>query len=571
MSTSESWSSVLKRVRRARSEECLSVVEFEESLSQFGMQISKYNNDYLLVKCGHQDLSLSDTDKLLIEETRSALRFSLCCFSCHDDIQRNEMQSLSITQYQWHIPLSIMLSQEKGDSKCRIFAAKLFSNLVASNHVTAAKISSTIGLSPSVDEISNALQKKLSQNHEGQIGHWQKSSWVSMLISSARETDREALSGVTAALYNCLVALREENQISFGRSLASDSMLVSTLLRHFISVNVVKHSIEKKEQKKDFDKDNEDGDWDSATDWIFLLLVRLMGLGMLPVMYMSIAGKGALLSPKGDLVLPEQNVLLHCAAHEAQSFMDNAAKHDHDSKNPFGGDVGWECVKTSYEFLTDLFCQYSKGAIGVGCNDSELALSAALSSIDVISISLGVDHPDSTNLRKYLGSNTDLLRTSSNLLGSLVDELTKRAEGLKARDLQLSSEEQQWMVSLVRLMGNLCYQCRTNQDRLRMTIVPSAKASESTSTSTNSDVSRNALHVVLSCSTFATSCFTLREWVVVAIRNILHQNEENQNVVAALDAQDPVQSTALDHAGVRVTMEKSGKISLSTLDEDVES
>mmetsp|Transcript_18579 Transcript_18579/g.52861 ORF Transcript_18579/g.52861 Transcript_18579/m.52861 type:complete len:302 (+) Transcript_18579:2-907(+) len=301
-------------------------------------------------------------------------------------------------------------------------------------------------------------------------------------------------------------------------------------------------------------------------------------------MYKAISGDSESSPPSAKaLVLPEHNVLLHCAAQEAQSFIDNETKIPGEGKNPFGGEMGWKTLKTNYEFLANLFCLHYQGSNdadndGDGDDDdddetdSQLARSAALSSLDIISITLGLDNPECTKLREHLGSHTELLATSSKCLGSLVDELTERSEGLKARDLKLSSEEQQWIVTLVRVIGNMCYNSRSNQDRIRMTLVPPSKALSTTNTATtNSDVARNALHVLMSCTSFATSCFTLREWGVIAIRNILQDNEENQKVVAALDAQDPIQTAALDQAGVRVKMDKNGQVSLTTLDENKES
>jgi hypothetical protein len=57
---------------------------------------------------------------------------------------------------------------------------------------------------------------------------------------------------------------------------------------------------------------------------------------------------------------------------------------------------------------------------------------------------------------------------------------------------------------------------------------------------------------------------------VIAIRNVLEDNTINQEVVAALDAQNPVQSAVLDKAGVRVKMDEYGKVSLSPVKEDDE-
>lgn len=557
---SEPWVSVLKRARTFLSENGHEYFEdaFGEFLGGWDLQMREYTN---FLSRDRDRGALADEDKSLIVETRAALRFGVCCLSCDNEKQRRDFQRKMVETHQWHVPLSALLSLERGDYKCRVSAARLFSNLVTSNDVTASIVTAKLALSPSNDEVSNNILKTISSNDERQGACLQKPNWVSMLISSARGADREALAGVAAALHNCTVALVDEKQLAFAKRLASDSMLISTLLRQFVSVNAVKASVDTNEDSK------LESEWDAATDWIFLLLIRLMSYGMLPHMFRVVGGKGSATSFLAT-ILPEQNVLLHCAAQEAQSFLDAAAKNP-ETKNPFGGAVGWETTVSSYQFLADLFCKYYHGTDSSDEMDFQLSRSAALSSLDIISISLGVDTSDCAKLREHLASNTELLRSASTLLGSMVDDLTDRSAGLKARDLKLSPEEQQWMVSLVRLLGNICYHCRLNQDRLRMTLVPPSKASLSPTTTSN--LERNAIHVLLSCTAFATSCFTLREWGVVAIRNILHENEANQSVVAALEAQDAIQSAALDQAGVRVNLDKKGNVSLSTLDEDKES
>jgi ataxin-10 len=101
---------------------------------------------------------------------------------------------------------------------------------------------------------------------------------------------------------------------------------------------------------------------------------------------------------------------------------------------------------------------------------------------------------------------------------------------------------------------------------MRTTLVPPKKNDEGADDA-EGDI-RNVLHVLLSCTSFGTSCFTLREWGVIAIRNVLENNTQNQQVVALLEAQKPVQSAALDSAGVQVSLDQQGKVSLSTLEEN---
>jgi len=161
-----------------------------------------------------------------------------------------------------------------------------------------------------------------------------------------------------------------------------------------------------------------------------------------------------------------------------------------------------------------------------------------------------------------------LLQVTAKSLGIISDDLAEMSRGRRARDIRLSTQEQQLLTSLVRLIGNLCYECQYNQDLLRTTLVPSSEKCDVTTTAGND--TRNALHVLLTCTTYATSCFTLREWGVIAIRNALQDNSRNQATVAELVAQDPVQSADLEHAGIRVKLDSKGKVSLSKIDEEQE-
>merc|ERR1712038_132553 len=125
------------------------------------------------------------------------------------------------------------------------------------------------------------------------------------------------------------------------------------------------------------------------------------------------------------------------------------------------------------------------------------------------------------------------------------------------------------MGGLVRLIGNLCYQCKTNQDIVRETKIPIQKPNDMSNdyTSTTNDFNskeaeqnRNGLHVMLSCTTFAYGCFTLREWGIVAIRNILDGNNANQEEVAKLEAQQVINTPELEKFGIKLNLNKKGKI-----------
>lgn len=73
-------------------------------------------------------------------------------------------------------------------------------------------------------------------------------------------------------------------------------------------------------------------------------------------------------------------------------------------------------------------------------------------------------------------------------------------------------------------------------------------------------VVRCGLHVLLSCTSFSYGCFTLREWALVAIRNVLDGNQQNQDMVAQLEAQKTVDTPELNKMGVKTVIDDQGKV-----------
>ncbi|GBG29024.1 Ataxin-10-like [Hondaea fermentalgiana] len=94
-------------------------------------------------------------------------------------------------------------------------------------------------------------------------------------------------------------------------------------------------------------------------------------------------------------------------------------------------------------------------------------------------------------------------------------------------------------VDLLRVVANSCFRRPSNQDAVREF--------------------ENGLFIVLNqCNVDERSPF-LREWGIVAIRNLCEGNEENQRVIAELRVQGTVQTSVLDKAGLRVELDESGK------------
>jgi hypothetical protein len=567
-------------------------------------QLSEYAEE---MSCSKEDSALCSTSiKKLVLQTRAALRFGLCCLSIeegHSEEIVPAIQSRIVIDYDWCEPLASLLTYQRGDKKCRILAARLLSNLVTSNSQTASVVSSNIRIAPSAESIASSILDTVPHKDDvapslNTIDQAPISNWVDMFLSAAKSKNREAVAAVAATIHNCICSLsmndrrdvptNREKSALFLNKVSSNGILISTLLRHFVSAEAVARAI--KIEKSGSDEQN--ASWDSATEWIQLLLSRLAKLGMLPEMF-SCVDKGASTNFTQSIsirLLPEHNVLLQCMSREADAYV---MEHNIDESvpDPFGGEK--EARDATHVFLAHLFAKLSHwfrlkriplnttthefDDIKENEFDAELLQSGFLTVTKILANTLGVESSHCNTLRLHLGQETTVLQECAKSLGVVLDDLAEKSVGRKARDIQLTEDDQKLLTSLVQFVGNLCYRCKHNQDLLRLTLVPHARQlvpqdetaseCEESTIPSKSIGTRNGLQVLLTCTTYATACFTLREWGVIAIRNVLENNSENQAVVQELRAQGPVESADLDEAGVRVQLDSKGKVSLSTISE----
>lgn len=92
---------------------------------------------------------------------------------------------------------------------------------------------------------------------------------------------------------------------------------------------------------------------------------------------------------------------------------------------------------------------------------------------------------------------------------------------------------------LLRVISNVCFNRRCNQDAVRN--------------------SGNGLFVVLNqCNVDENSPY-LREWSILAIRNLCENNLENQQAIANLRIEGTVNSSVIEKAGMKIEMSPDGK------------
>jgi hypothetical protein len=164
--------------------------------------------------------------------------------------------------------------------------------------------------------------------------------------------------------------------------------------------------------------------------------------------------------------------------------------------------------------------------------------------------------------RSVVGRETSIITHCLFDLTNLLDSALARNVGKNARDLHLSPQDQHSAIVMVRLIGNMVYQCRYNQDILRIIPIPAAKQPN-----INNSERRVGLHVILSTTSLAPTCLSLREWCIVAIRNAVESNEANAEAVQQLEAQNTLGDTPeLRRMGMEVNLDAKGKVSVQKRD-----
>ncbi|KAL3798470.1 hypothetical protein ACHAWO_011145 [Cyclotella atomus] len=363
---------------------------------------------------------------------------------------------------------------------------------------------------------------------------------------------------------------------------------------------------------------------DSATEWISLIIERMASRGLLPQMFQSAGGI------RGKSVTPEQVVLTSCIRqavddyHSARGPMGETGEFGRrrlsiaaksagvttlSRPHPLWGRVNEEFgggngavsplsgVKTGTTksaqkptifnssvvpnllFLANEVERMYTHTKELDSNPSEVLydgeISCTLRVIEDIRDILGqcmgrhdTNPSEKSKLctlseaRSVLGRETSIITHCLCDLANLLDSALARNTGKNARDLYLSAKEQHSAIVSVRLIANMVYQCRYNQDILRIIPIPSTKQ-----LSTITAERRVGIHVVLSTTSLAPTCLSLREWCIVAIRNAVENNEANAEAVRLLEAQNTLGDTPeLRRMGMKVNMDAKGKVRVQKRD-----
>jgi Spinocerebellar ataxia type 10 protein domain len=567
-SGSYEWKLILSDLRHLKKKElrCSAGAESRNTSSPLFVPFVRH---FLLHQTAIQDhLSCrEDMDRLEI-----VLRLALCyvsfpssllskdCIEWRRTIQKQAFDS-------WHMALlKLIMDKDSVLPKCRQISAQVLCNTITDFAETAARLMRLVPTAPSQFTITYKIFAEQIQNATGSgtAGTSTATNWVDLMLASVPH--RPTLAVVVACLHNCICTLSQSSDCrqEFVYPVAECTLLISTLLRHVISAAAALP------RNSDQATTAKVGDTvDDATEWIALTVAKLCRLGVLPQVYQSIQP-----GLSSNSVLPEHVVLLHLV----RNIIEEAPHNNNLTLRSFmlGGEVdddddGCGAVQT-HRFLTSLYLKLRDTACSAFVGPVELQPTAIQLVLDILADSLAEESTLAAACRYVIGTETLLLQALVSDLAAVLDAWYETNKAVYTRhQTKLNETDQCRITASVRVLGNLCFHCAHNQDLLRETVVPYSSLTRETpniehtvGTSSIEAMNRSGLHVLLSTTSMSYSCFTLREWAVVAIRSALEECPKNQVVVAELETQSSVHSADLEQMGIRVNLDTAkGVVSVS--------
>jgi len=559
--------------------------------------------------------SVVDKEEFLscLLNVKYALRFLLKCIQLSNHQNQEEqrikwIQNECILKCKLHLLLSEILSVPSSslsticyhESALKSFqvvctlSAKLLCNLITGNTETSSIVSVQIPISPS------DIKKNDSENRS-------VSSWVDMV--SNNHDNRSALAAICASIYNILFALKSDfvrpsSAKSFVKLLVDDRLLVCNLLRQIISVQTYSDHIQ---QQNSNNKKKDDNMEDEATEWITRLLFEVSLLSSTDSstfknVYFSAASNQHL------IVTPEQVVLLFSILHSL-----GECEHEYKIENKSQIHELLLCISNNKETIQFLIQQthlnYST-LVRLSSSSSDASYEGELQCrisvytcfLDILSSLLSINclhtnseciqskqeqkkehtkfmtffHPfnKNDNMTSSIDMDLDKVCILSNcahhlqfLLNKYIDPTShdntnnetaeKSSEHKKV--VQVTDSDKVLLKSLVRFIGNVCYKSKIHQDILRLpiSVLQNGTTAESSTSGQQQQQPKKTtitgLHSLLSCTSLSYAVFGLREWAIVAIRNALDQNTENQVLVHELEMQNVASES---HPSIRELKEK---------------
>ncbi|KAN0034372.1 hypothetical protein ACTFIV_000878 [Dictyostelium citrinum] len=125
---------------------------------------------------------------------------------------------------------------------------------------------------------------------------------------------------------------------------------------------------------------------------------------------------------------------------------------------------------------------------------------------------------------------------SSSSLSSTTDGETVTSKGFNKN---IESQDKGFKIELIRILGNLSYKNRSNQDEIR---------------------ELGGIEIILNHCRFDVNNPYIKEWSVFAIRNLCEDNIENQNLIESLKIKGVASNDELKDLGIEVGVTENGTI-----------
>lgn len=484
-----------------------------------------------------------------------ALRFFLILSSCNDSQVRDIMTVRGkefvtlLVQY-----LSRKNQGEQYSSKCSTLSARLLSNLCT-----------TICSGESAPS-----QFLIDQNH-----------YVDMIATQGSAGNRDALAAVVASLNNSICHLSSNDNPLYKREIeavAGHKLLMSNLIRYILPVTSVTQQDGKGSNLSSVHTyDNncsnvKENPVDDGTEWITRVISKLFHLGFFREMCTAVSATNE--NKMTRLCTLEEVVLLHCIDDIIMCHIESNMRVSDDDRIFFSR-KNRNKIEDVIIFLADeakvVYDLYgpepSKFTIKEQYAGEQLvSKSMHATLIDILSSMLIVidnflGEDEGIYFRLCLLRRTSILEHVIFEIKQLIDKYSsEEMTGKKIRELSkiVTEDEKRCITTMIRLIGNLSYRCRTCQDMLRKITFPLEGRQN-----VGLPVEITAVHIVLSITSLSYVNFGIREWSVVAIRNILEDNIENQKIVEELKAQTTIQSPELSAMGISVDIEENGKVKVT--------
>lgn len=439
---------------------------------------------------------------------------------------------IAAAQCDIHISLIRLLTCDSAHTRCYHEASQALCNLVTTNAVTSQiLLEYTSDKYSWSDMVSTAAAATTT------------TTTTAKSISSVR-SNRTILAQTVAALFNGLTSLEKSNSLD-ETILVAKVMRDSKLFYNLVSNIVPLSSLPDQWKPFDHDFNHRNQDRDSATEWILRLLMGKLVIqyDLLPPIYESLGSYTD--SGSHTKTNNAQVTFLH--------FLTSYLLDSHDEiQSHFCCKGLWQ---SSLRYIESQTITLGRSTLSQRFStEDEPDTTACIYMLQILAASVVITpnssneeyYMDSDMIKTWLGQEITLIQDICIDLATIVDNLSIANQGKRSREMILSNYHQNLVKLYLQIVANLSFRCKAIQDIFRHPLVTSEP--------------RTGLHVIMSCTSLSFACIGLREWAIVALRNLLEGNAENQHALESLSPQEAVPSDELARLGFSIDLDSKGVV-----------